>query len=465
MTGSFFHVPEFLNTEHPVVGPADAEAYLERLVAFAAALDSESERIRRDRARCVVPPGFVLDVVIEQMDRYLAAPVRESVLITSLVRRCRSAGIAGDMEARATRLVQTAVLPALARQRAELATSRTGAGATAGVTHLPDAEPYYAWHLRVATTTAMSAGEIHALGLERSRAIESTMDALLRAQGLDRGGVGDRMAALGRDPRFLFPNDAAGRAAALAHAEALIAGARARMARLSRLALRADVVVRRVPVEIEAGAAGAYVALGSLDGSRPAQYWLNLRDTAIWPRWSLATLTYHEALPGHVWQESYGIENRPWHPVRSLLRYNAYSEGWALYAEQLADEQGWYEDDVLARLGYLQSQLRRASRLVVDTGLHAQGWSRERAVDWMVRTTGSDRSAMTGEVDRYCVKPGQACGYMIGCIEIARLRERIRSSLGGRYDLRAFNDAVVTAGNTPLSQLERAVERALGHRS
>ncbi len=465
MTGSFFHVPEFLNTEHPIATRHDAEAYLERLSGFASALDAESERIARDRAGGVTPPGFILDVVLEQMNRYLAAPVRDSVLVTSLARRCRTAGIAGDMGARAARLVEAAVLPALARQRDELVRSRTGATATAGVTRLRDPERYYAWHLRVATTTGLSADEIHALGLERSRAIESRMDALLRAEGLDRGSVGDRMAALGRDPRFLFSGDEAGRAAALAHVEALIAGARRRMAELSRLTLRADVVVRRVPVEIEAGAAGGYVALGSLDGSRPAHYWLNLRDTAVWPRWSLSTLTYHEALPGHVWQEAYGIEKRPWHPVRALLRFNAYSEGWALYAEQLADELGWYEGDAFARLGYLQSLQRRASRLVVDTGLHARGWSREQAISWMVRTTGSAHSAMAGEIDRYCVKPGQACGYMIGCNEILRVRDRVKRSLGAAYDLRAFNDAVIAAGNTPLALLERSVEQALRRRS
>ena len=462
MTGSFFHVPEFLNTEHPIATPADAGAYLARLGGFAAALDAESERIARDRAGGIAPPGFILDVVLDQMNRYLAAPARDSVLVRSLVRRCREKGIPGDMEARATRLVEKAVLPALARQRDQLVAARAGATDAAGVAHFQDSERYYAWHLRVATTTSLTADDIHALGLEQCRAIESRMDALLRAAGLNGGSVGDRMAALRRDPRFLFPADDAGRAAALAHVEALIAGARARMAEVSRLPLRADVEVRRVPVEIEAGAAGGYVAPGSLDGSRPAYYWLNLRDTATWPKWRLPTLTYHEALPGHVWQEAYGIEKRRWPLVRALLRFNAYSEGWALYAEQLADEHGWYADDPYARLGYLQAQQHRASRLVVDTGLHARRWTRDQAIDWMVRATGTSRATMGNEVDRYCVKPGQACGYMVGCIEILRVRDRMRRTLGPAYDPRSFNDAVVRAGNTPLIGLERSVARLSG---
>jgi uncharacterized protein (DUF885 family)/drug/metabolite transporter (DMT)-like permease len=460
MTGSFFHVPEFLNTEHPIATELDEEAYLARLSAFAGMLDAENERIASDRASGIVPPSFILDVVLQQMDRYLATPARDLVLVQSLVRRCAQHGIPGDMEARALRLVETAVLPALERQRQELVTSRARATDAAGVRHLSDGEGYYAWHLRVATTTSLSADEIHALGVDSSHAIESRMDELLRSQGLHGGSVGERMSALGRDPRFLLPNDDAGRTAALAHVEALIEGVRARMAELSRLPLRADVLVRRVPVEIEAGAAGAYVAPGSLDGARPAHYWLNLRDTAAWPSWALRTLTYHEALPGHVWQEAYGIERSPWHPVRALLRFNAYSEGWALYAERLADELGWYSDDPFGQLGYLQAQQLRASRLVVDTGLHARGWSRDQAIDSMVRMTGRERAAMASEVDRYCVKPGQACGYMIGCTELLRLRDRVtRSRSGG--ELRAFNDAVVTAGNTPLSLLETSVERAL----
>jgi uncharacterized protein (DUF885 family) len=461
MTGSFFEVPQFLDAEHPIEDAADAGAYLARLRGFAAALDAETARVAQDRARGIVPPRVVLEVVLDQMSRYLATPARDAGLVTSLVERCRRRGIAGDMEARATRLVEKHVFPALARQRDQLVVSRSRATDAAGIAHLPDAERYYAWHLRVATTLGLSAGEIHALGLDRSRAIEARMDALLRAQHMDRGTVGERMAALARDPRHQFANDDAGRAAALAHVEAILAAARARVADVSRLPLQAGIVVRRVPPEIEAGAAGAYVLPGSLGGSRPATYWLNLRDTAAWPRWALPTLTYHEALPGHVWQEAYGIERQPWPLVSALIRFNAYSEGWALYAEQLADELGWYAGDPLAQLGYLQSQQRRATRLVVDTGLHALGWSRAQAIAWMVRATGLSEAVVSSEIDRYCVKPGQACGYMVGCEALLALRARMQRQLGADHDLRAFNDAVIEAGNLPFPALERAVHRRL----
>lgn len=462
MTGSFFEVPQFLDAEHPIEHASDAEAYLARLRDFAAALDAETARITLDRGRGIVPPAVVLDIVIEQMTRYLATPAHESGLATSLAQRCRRIGISGDIEPRAVRLLEQHVLPALARQRDELVVSRSRAGDAAGIARLPDAERYYTWHLRVATTLGMSAREIHALGLDRSRAIEADMDALLRAQDMDRGTVGERMAALSLDPRWQFPNDDAGRTAALAHVEALIAAARARLPTVSRRTLRAPIVVRRVPVEIEAGAPGASMLPGSLGGARPATYWLNLRDTAAWPRWALPTLTYHEALPGHVWQEAYGIEQTPWPLVSAIIRFNAYSEGWALYAEQLADELGWYAEDPLARLGYLQSQLRRATRLVVDTGLHALGWSRSQAITWMTRTTGLPDPVSASEVDRYCVKPGQACGYMVGCEEILRIRDRMTDRLGGSYDIRAFNDAVIAAGNLPFHALERAVALRLG---
>ncbi len=461
MTGSFFEVPQFLDAEHPIEHAADAEAYLARLRGFATALDAECARVAHDRARGIVPPRFVLDVVLAQMDRYLATPARETGLVTSLVARGRRRGLATNLETPARRLVETEVFPALARQRDALRVSRSRATDAAGIAHLPDAERYYAWHLRVATTLGRSADEVHALGLDRSRALEAQMDTLLRQQHMDRGSVGERMAALGRDPRFQFANDDAGRAAALAHVEALLTTARARIPEISRLPLAAPIVVRRVPPEIEAGAAGAYVLAGSLGGARPATYWLNLRDTAAWPRWALPTLTYHEALPGHVWQEAYGLERQPWPLLSSLVRFNAYSEGWALYAEQLADELGWYADDPFARLGYLQSQLRRAVRLVVDTGLHARGWSRARAIDAMVRMTGLSDAVAASEVDRYCVKPGQACGYMVGCEALLRLRAQVQRRLGAAHDPRAFNDAVVQSGNLPFPALERAVHRRL----
>lgn len=461
MTGAFYTVPQLLKDAHPLANAADADAYLSRLDGYARALDEETARILADRAVGVTPPAFVLDTVLAQMDAALSEAPADSSLVRTLAERTRARSLRGAWAERAAELMQRRVRPALQRQVAQLRIARERARMDAGVGVLPQGEAYYAWQLRVATTCDMSADEIHRIGKERSAEIEGEMDALLRKFGHGSGIVGERMAALGREPRFLFADNEAGRGDALAYARELAEGIRGRLPQLFDVHLRAPLRIERVPIEIEAGAAGAYVIPGSADGSRLSTFYLNLRTTSAWPKWTLPTLVYHEALPGHIWQEARVSERRPWHPIRSLVRFNAYSEGWGLYAERIADEIGVHGDDLAARLGYLQAQQLRASRLVVDTGLHAQRWTRERAIEWMVRTTGRPREVMTGEVDRYCVKPGQACGYMMGQIAILRMRERMRANVGANFDIRTFNDAVLAAGNVPMTTLAAVIERSL----
>ena len=220
--------------------------------------------------------------------------------------------------------------------------------------------------------------------------------------------------------------------------------------------MKGNLVIRRVPPAIQDGAPNGYAGPGSMDGSQPGIYYINLKSTATWPRYSLPTLCYHEGIPGHVWQGEYSYRLPL---IRSLLAFNAYSEGWALYAEQLASELGVYDDDPLGRIGYLQSMNFRACRLVVDTGLHAKRWSFDRAVSWFQGATGMPVGQLTAEVQRYCAMPGQACGYKMGHNEINRLRAKAQAALGPRYDLKAFDDVVVGTGNVPLTLLERVVDR------
>ena len=458
MTGSYNGVPEFLNTAHTVEGAADAEAYLARLEAFAGQLDGETARITRDAARGVMPPAFVVDTQLGQMTGFRARPVASWGLVESLVRRTAAQGIAGDWSRRAAAVCQAKVAPALDRQIAALQQLRSRATADAGVWKLPQGEAYYGWLLKVGTSTPMTAAEVHRMGLEQVAALSAQMDGLLRAQGLTQGSVGARMAALGRDPRNLFPDTDAGRAELLRYLTGRIAAVRARLPQAFATLPRADVIVKRVPESIQAGAANGYMNSGSMDGSRPAIYYVNLTSTANWPRFSLPSLTFHEALPGHAWQGAF-VNSMP--PIRSLLGgFNAYVEGWALYAEQLGDELGLYADDPLGKLGYLQSIQFRACRLVVDTGLHAGAykWTREQAVRYMVENTGRTEQAMRSEVDRYCATPGQACGYKVGHSEIDRLRERAQAALGSRFDLRGFDDALVKDGAVPLTVLGEIVD-------
>ena len=453
-TGAFVEAPDFLDSSHIVATAADAEAYLARLEAYAGALDGETERLAHDRGIGVVAPDFLLDKTLKQMKGARAQPVGEWGLVTSLARR--TAAVPGDWRARALKLARDRVAPAMDRQIAELTRHRARADGRAGVWKLPDGEDYYAWALRAATTSSLTPAQVHRMGLDQLAELQGRMEPLLRAQGLTRGTVGERMTALGKDPKQLFPNTEAGRAQILEYVNGRVADIRTRLPSAFATLVKGNLIIKRVPVEIEAGAPGGYAAAGTIDGSVPGNYYINLRDTSMWPRFSLATLTYHEGIPGHIWQGEYTYKLPL---LRSLLAFNAYSEGWALYAEQLADELGVYEGDPLGELGYLQSLSFRACRLVVDSGLHAQRWTRARAIQWFAETNGSTVEEVQGEVDRYCAWPGQACGYKVGHSEVNRLREKAKAALGGRFDLRTFDDALVLGGNVPLTLLEGVIDR------
>jgi uncharacterized protein (DUF885 family) len=439
---------QLLVAQQPLASTRDQRAFTDRLAALAPAIDAETQWFRDDAARGVRPPSFILATMQTQLEAILATPPARARVTAAF------AAAAQDADQVAT-LLEREVYPAVTRQRDAVVEALPHATQAAGVAHLPNGERYYAWALRVATSTTMTPREVHTLGLELSRELNSQMDALLTRQGLTQGSVGQRLGALASAARHRFANDDAGRQEAIAYCNAWAGQLRAALPRWSRLDLKAPLRVERVPPEREAGAAGAYMALGAFDGSRPSVFYLNLRDTATWPRWALPTLVAHETLPGHVWQEAFEMEVAKRHPIRTLLRFNGYSEGWALYAERLVDEAGFYADDPLARLGYLQAQQLRATRLVVDTGLHAFGWSRERAIQTLAEATGRPLAAVRGEIDRYCVKPGQACGYMIGQQELLRMRERWQ--MDRRGDTMGFNDAVLRAGNLPLTVLGRVV--------
>ncbi len=425
------------------------------LEAYAEQLDGETERIGTDADAGVVLPDFILELTLKQMGGVRAQPVANWGIVTSLRRRAKDKGFAGDYGAAAQTIVETKVMPALDRQIAGLEGLKSNANAEAGVWKLPEGEAFYAWALKSGTTTNLSPDEVHQTGLEQVAALSTQMDALLRGQGLTQGTVGERVAVLAKKPQQLFANTDAGRAELIAYLNRLLDAFRPKLPELFRTLNKAEVVIKRTPADIEAGAPLGQMVDGSVDGTRPAIYYINLQDTGVWSKYQLPTLTYHEALPGHVWQFTFS-HRLPL--IRTLLGFNAYIEGYALYAEQLADELGLYNDDPLGRLGYLQAMQLRACRLVVDTGLHAKRWSREQAINWLQTQTGDDLTAVTSEIDRYIVMPGQATGYKIGHNEINRLREKAKLALGERYDFRDFNDALVLSGSVPLTVLERIVD-------
>lgn len=448
--GAYLDVPKFLDSDHPIADAADAEAYLARLAAYPGTLDAETDRLRDTAAQRVIAPDFLLDKALAQLEASLADAHQGGGLVDSIDRRTKAKGIAGDWAARARAVTTGQVVPALERQIAELRRQRASATSDAGMSTRPDGDAWYAWALRASTTTRMTPDEIHQLGQEELKALQARMDPILRGLGYTKGTVGERMTALGKDPRFQFPDNDEGRAQIVAFIQKRLDFIRGKLPLAFRKLARGNVEVRRLPLAEEPGAPGAYGGPGSIDGSVPGRMWINLHTTRLHSKYSLPTLVHHEALPGHVWQGEYA-QQLP--VIRAILAFNAYTEGWALYAETLGDELGAYDGDPVGQLGYLQSIAFRACRLVVDTGLHSRRWSREQAIRWFAETNGSGIDEVTSEVDRYCSWPGQACGYKIGHSEILRQRARAKAALGARFDLRDFDDAVVGGGNVPLDVL------------
>jgi uncharacterized protein (DUF885 family) len=451
--GAYLDIPRFLDSDHKIENRADADAFVARLESYSDQLDGETERLRAATGLGVVPPDFLLDKTLVQIGKSRQGAVTDWDVYKSYA--SRTAEIPGADAKAIARLLDEKVRPALLRQEAALQAQRAKATSDAGVWKLPQGDAFYAWALRASTTTNMTPDEVHAMGREELARLQGEMDTILKPLGYTKGTVGERMTALGKDPRFLFPNDDKGREQIVALLTDRINDMRSRMPRAFNTLVQGRAEVRRIPMVEEAGAPGAYGGPGSIDGSVPGKLWINLRTTEIWPRYALPTLSYHEAIPGHIWQGEYTFRLPL---MRSLLGFNAFSEGWALYGEQLGDELGVYENDPVGRLGYLQSIAFRACRLVVDSGIHAKRWTRDHAIQWFATTNGSSVAEVSGEVDRYCSWPGQACGYKVGHSEINRLRAKAQAALANRYDFRAFNDAVVTGGGVPMTVLERNVD-------
>ena len=451
--GAYLDIPRFLDTDHRIENAADAEAYLARLQSCAAQLDGERGRMQAAREAGLVPPGFLIDKALAQMSLSAKNAREGGSLVESIARRTKD--IPGNWGGRARTIAVQEVAPALERQIAELRAQRAVATGDAGMWARPRGEDYYRWALKASTTTDMTPDAVHEMGRSELERLHAQMDGILKAAGYSQGSVGQRMQALAKDPKYRFPEGDKGRAEIMSFIQSRLDWVRSQMPRAFNTVVNPNMEVKRLPPEEEPGAPGAYGGAGSIDGTIPGRYWINLRTTDLHSKYSLADLTFHESIPGHIWQGEY-THGMPL--VRQLLSFNPYSEGWGLYAEQLADELGAYEGDPVGRLGYLQSIAFRACRLVVDTGIHVKRWTREQGVQFFVDVNGSNPLEVASEVDRYCSWPGQACGYKVGHSEINRQRERARSALGAKFDLKAFDDTVVLGGNVPLDVLARNVD-------
>ena len=458
LTGAYQSVPDFLDTKHRIETAADADAYLARLEAFAVLLDQNTQRMVHDASLGVVPPDFLLDIALVQMAA-ARAPAPDNLLVTSIRRRAAAKGLAATYGDNAARIYDAKIAPALDRQIAETRRLRSTAGHDAGVWRLPEGAAFYAAALKATTTSALNPAEVHQLGLDQAAQIGARLDGLLKARGLSQGTLGERVGALYKDPAYLFPDTDDGKAAAIAYCNARLAAIRPRLPDWFSRVPPYTFEVRRVPLATEAGAAAAFSQPPALDGSRPGLVYINLHDTADWPKWTLPTVIYHEGLPGHQLEGGLALSNTNLPLIRKTLGFSGYAEGWALYAEQLAGEMGMYDDDPMGRIGYLRAQLFRAGRCVVDTGIHHLRWSREKAIAYFIELEGDAPGATAREVERYCANPGQACSYKIGHTVWIKARDRARAALDPRFAIKDFHDAGLGCGRVPLEVLDGVIDR------
>jgi uncharacterized protein (DUF885 family) len=511
-------LPDFMLNVHQIHDARDARDYVTRLSRFGTAADQVIAGMQERATRGIVPPRVILERVAADLDRFVAGGPDANPLDVEFEKRLGT--IAGlpererdELLAAARAEIRDTVFPAWQRLAHLVPELEAQAPVEVGAWNLPDGALYYGWALRFHTTTNLDADAIHELGLREVARIQAEMREILEAEGhpvadvtteaiaapapfeaaplpqaegpagtapaVEEAGpgtgagsagpaaaaarvpsLGDVLRDLHHDERFLYPDTDEGRAAILADDQRILDEVAARLPSLFGRLPRAPVQVERVPPFKEAGAAGAYYMPPPLDGSKPGIFYLNLRNPRDVVRFGMRTLVFHEAIPGHHLQIALAQEQTGLPLFRRVLPFTAFVEGWALYAETLAAEQGWHPTP-MDRLGQLVAEVFRAARLVVDTGIHARRWTREQAIDYMLRNTGMPEGDVAAEVERYIVTPGQACAYKVGQMKILELRERARERLGPRFDLREFHDRVLGQGALPLVLLEEEIDRWL----
>ena len=455
-------LPDFMINTHAIEDVGDAEDYIARVEQFDRAFDQVIEGLEHRESLGVIPPRFVIERVLTEMRGFIEPPATENAMYLHFTDKLDEledldADERAELETALAAAIDNDVYPVYGRMIAYYETLLPKAGRDDGVWHLPDGDALYDRMLRMFTTSELGADEIHELGLSEVARIQTEIRRILEGEGYDGESFLALMQNLEADERFYYPDTNEGREQILADYTRIIEEIDAGLEPFFNNRPEAPVEVKREAAFKEETAPGAHYQPPPLDGSRPGVFFANLKDIKATPKYGMRTLAYHEAVPGHHYQIALSMENEELPLFRRMLPFGAYVEGWALYAEQLAAEQG-FQEDPFDRVGYLQAELFRAVRLVVDTGIHRKRWTREQAIEYMRQNTGMAESDVVAEIERYIVMPGQACSYKIGQLEILRLREHAKEQLGDRFDLPAFHDVILMNGPLPLELLARVVD-------
>lgn len=456
--------PTFMATQHPVESIKEAENYLARLDKVPVMVDQVMEGLLVREQEKIIPPTFVVEKVLKEMRTFVAADPKQNILYTSLQEKFSE--LKKDQISQAQQkqflsatevAIREKVYPAYAKFITYYQQLLPKTSGNMGVWALPDGDAFYAYSVKMHTTTEMTPEQVHALGLSEVARIEAEMNAILIAQGQTEGTVGARLQEIAKRPDQLYPDTDAGRAQIINDFQKIINDINSGLGPYFNHRPSTGVEVERVPEFRQQTAPGAYYNPPAFDGSRPGVFYINLRNTAEVAKFGMRTLAYHEAIPGHHFQIALQQELTGVPTFRKVLPFTAFAEGWALYSERLAWEAG-FQKDPLDNLGRLQAEMFRAVRLVVDTGMHYKHWTREQSIDYMLEKTGMPETDVTAEIERYLVMPGQALAYKVGMNKILDLREKAKLELGDKFDIKAFHDVVLTGGSMPLALLEKRVD-------
>ncbi len=456
--------PSFMEAQHQVHTVEDAENYLSRLEKVKVKFAQNLEGLKLREEKGIIPPRFVIDRVLTEMNDFVATPIKENILYTSLQTKMAEAEDISEEEqqqllAGAAANIKNYVHPAYQLFINYFESIKDKATNDDGFWRLPQGDKAYQLSLKFFTTTDYSADEIHQIGLQEVDRIQAEILTILNKQGFDTSqGFSAAIEKMADDERFYYPDNDEGRAQILKDYQTILDEINAGLDSAFNIRPKAGMEVVRIPEFKEKTAPGAYYQQPAIDGSRPGRFFANLYDIKATPKYAMRTLAYHEGIPGHHFQIAVAMELEGIPFFRRMSPFTAYTEGWALYAERLAWELG-FEQDPFDNIGRLQAELFRAVRLVVDTGIHAKRWTREQAIDYMKTNTGMAESDVTAEIERYIVMPGQATSYKIGMMKILELREKAKKALGDKFDLRDFHDVVLKNGAVPLAILERLVNR------
>lgn len=470
MGGAQSFLPTFLINFHKVEEESDYVAYVARLREVPRAFGQLMDQVKRSAAAGIRPPRFAHEGVIEQGGKVVAgAPFTEGedsalwadaqAKADALVKAGKiDAARAGELKAQARAALVEAVQPAFADViawfRADMPNALVNPSGV-GTTH-PDGAAYYAQRLRASTTTDLTPDQVHQIGLDEVKRIRGDMEALKEKVGFE-GDLQAFFKFVDTDPRFKYPNTDAGRQAYIDDATKAIETIKKQLPQYFGILPKADLVVKRVEPFREVDGAAQHYYPSTADGSRPGVYYAHLSDMNSMPKTTLEVIAYHEGLPGHHMQIAIAKELQGVPEFRKQAGFSAYSEGWGLYSEWLAREMPGTYADPYSEYGRLTSEMWRAIRLVVDTGLHAKGWTQEQAVDFFSQNSSIPLEAINAEVRRYITWPGQATSYKIGMIKIQELRAKAEKELGDDFDIRGFHDAVLGGGAMPLILLERRI--------